>query len=72
MKINDRVYVKSDFKELLRGMNIGIVDYIVIYRIEGDKVFFKANSAKLHLTLDEFADVMLTGDSPIAIIPVLS
>jgi hypothetical protein len=60
MKINERVYVKSDFKDLLYSMNVGIVDYIIVYKVEGDKVFFKANSAKLHLTKGEFKDVCLS------------
>lgn len=60
MKINEKVYVNSEFKDLLRSMNIGIVDYIVVYKTEGDKVFFKANSARLHLTRDEFEEVRLS------------
>ena len=59
MKINEKVYVNSEFKDLLRSMNVGIVDYIVVYRVEGDKVFFKANNARLHLTKDEFEEVRL-------------
>ena len=59
MKINEKVYVNSEFKDLLRSMNVGIVDYIVVYRVEGDKVFFKANSARLHLTKDEFEEIRL-------------
>jgi len=59
MKINERVYVKSEFKDLLYSMKCGIVDYIIVYRIEGDKVFFRANSAKLYLTKGEFKDVCL-------------
>lgn len=59
MKINEKVYVKSEFKDLLRSMNVGIVDYIVVYKTEGDKVFFKANNARLHLTKDEFEEVRL-------------
>jgi len=59
MKINEKVYVNSEFKDLLRGMNIGIVDYIEVYKVEGDKVFFKANSARLHLTKDDFEEVRL-------------
>ncbi len=59
MKINERVYVKSDFKDLLHSMNVCIVDYIIVYKVEGDKVFFRANSAKLHLTKDEFKDVCM-------------
>jgi hypothetical protein len=59
MKINEKIYVNSEFKDLLRSMNIGIVDYIIVYRVEGDKVFFKANSARLHLTKDEFEEVRL-------------
>lgn len=60
MKINEKVYVKSEFKDLLRSMNVGIVDYIIVYKTEGDKVFFKANSARLHLTRDEFEEVRLS------------
>lgn len=59
MKLNEKVYIKSKFKDLLRSMNVGIVDYIVVYRTEGDKVFFKANSAKLHLSKEEFEEVKL-------------
>jgi hypothetical protein len=59
MKINERVYVKSEFADLLRNMNCGIVDYITIYRIEEGKVFFRANSAKLHLTREEFKGICL-------------
>jgi hypothetical protein len=62
MKTNERVYVKSDFRDLLYSMNVGIVDYIIVYKIEGDKVFFRANSAKLHLTKGEFKDVCLGQD----------
>ena len=60
MKINEKVYVNSEFKELLRSMNVGIVDYIVVYKVEGDKVFFKANSARLHLSKGEFEEVRLS------------
>ena len=59
MKINEKVYVNSEFKDLLKNMNVGIVDYVVVYRVEDDKVFFKANSARLHLTKDEFEEVQL-------------
>jgi hypothetical protein len=59
MKLNEKVYIKSEFKDLLRSMNVGIVDYIVVYKIEGDKVFFKANSARLHLSKEEFKEVKL-------------
>lgn len=59
MKINEKIYVNSEFKDLLRGMNIGIVDYIEVYKVEGDKVFFKANTARLHLTKDELEEAKL-------------
>ena len=59
MKLNEKVYINSEFKDLLRSMNVGIVDYIVVYKKEGDKVFFKANSAKLHLTKEEFEEIKL-------------
>jgi hypothetical protein len=61
MKVNERVYIKSEFKDLLYSMKCGIVDYIIVYRIEGDKVFFRANSAKLHLTREEFNEVYVSG-----------
>lgn len=59
MKLNEKVYISSEFKDLLRNMNVGIVDYIVVYKKEGDKIFFKANSAKLHLTKEEFEEIRL-------------
>jgi hypothetical protein len=59
MKLNEKVYINSEFKDLLRGMNVGIVDYIVVYKKEGDKIFFKANNAKLHLTKEEFEEIRL-------------
>ena len=59
MKLNEKVYINSEFKDLLRSMNVGIVDYIVVYKKEGDKIFFKANSAKLHLTKEEFEEIKL-------------
>lgn len=59
MKLNEKVYISSEFKDLLRNMNVGIVDYIIVYKKEGDKIFFKANSAKLHLTKEEFEEIRL-------------
>jgi hypothetical protein len=57
--MNDKVYITSEFKEILENLKIGTVDYITVYRIENDKVFFKANRGRFHLTLSEFEEVKL-------------
>jgi len=58
--INKRIYITPAFTELLAEMNIGLVEYITVYKIEDDKVFFAANKARLHLTKDELAEVQVS------------
>jgi hypothetical protein len=57
--MNEQIYIKSSFKTELENLKIGIVDYITVYRIEGDKVFFSANRGKFHMTREELEDVRL-------------
>jgi hypothetical protein len=53
------VKIKPEFKSLLEGMNVGKVDVITVYKTEKDKVYFSANRAKLHLSIDEFEEIIL-------------
>ena len=57
--MNEQIYIKSTFKEELENLKIGIVDYITVYRVEGDKVFFSANRGKFHMTKAELEEVRL-------------
>lgn len=57
--MNEQIYIKSSFKNELENLKIGIVDYITVYRVEGDKVFFSANHGKFHMTREELEDVRL-------------
>jgi hypothetical protein len=58
--INKRIYITPAFTELLAGMNVGLVEYITVYKIEGDNIFFAANKARLHLTKEELAEVQVS------------
>ena len=51
--MTERVYIKEELKETFCKLGVGIVDYIDIYRIEGDKVFFTAGRGKFHMTRTE-------------------
>jgi hypothetical protein len=55
----ERVYINSELSENFRNLKCGIVDYVDVYRIEGDKVFFKAGTGKFHLTKDELKEARL-------------
>lgn len=58
----ERVYINSELSENFRNLKCGIVDYVDVYRIEGDKVFFKAGTGKFHLTKEELASYRLSAD----------
>lgn len=60
--MNEIIYITPAFTELLAGMNVGLVEYITVYRIEGDNVFFSANKAKLSLTKAELEEVRVSTD----------
>jgi hypothetical protein len=57
--MNEQIYIKSSFKDELQNLKIGTVDYITVYRVEGDKVFFSANRGKFHMTKEELEEVRL-------------
>jgi len=57
--MEERVYITEAFKQELINL-AGIVDYITIYRREGNKIFFSANNCKLHLTKAELEEARLT------------
>lgn len=57
--MNERIYIKSSFKAELENLNIGLVDFITVYRVEGNKVFFSANYGKFHMTMEELSDARL-------------
>lgn len=57
MTANSKVYISSEFKANLENLGVGTVDYITVYRIEHDKVFFKANRGRFHLTTLEFEEI---------------
>jgi hypothetical protein len=53
MRLQDKIYINSEFKNMLWNMNCGPIDYITIYRIEGPKVFFSAGNGRFHATPEE-------------------
>ncbi len=57
--MKEQIYINSAFKSQLENLKIGIVDYITVYRIEGDKVFFSANRGKFHMTKEELEEARL-------------
>ena len=57
--MEERVYITEEFKQELINLGCTAVDYIYVYKIEGDKVFFKADQCKLHLSKQEMDDATL-------------
>lgn len=57
--MNEKVYITSEFKDVLHNLKVGIVDYVTVYRVEDDKVYFSANRGKFHLTCAEFEEIKL-------------
>lgn len=51
--MNERIYIKEELKEMFRNMNLGLIDYIEVYRVENNKHYFTAGSGKFHLTKEE-------------------
>jgi hypothetical protein len=60
--MNDKVYITPSFKAQLEALNSGPIDYIIVYKIENGKVYFKANRHRLHLESSEFEEVCLGRD----------
>lgn len=57
--MNEKYYIKSDFKQQLESLNSGTLDTITVYKVENGKVYFKANRHRLHLEQAEFDDVII-------------
>ena len=52
--------ITQEFKDELHALGCSYVDKIIVYKTEGDKVFFRANQCKFHLTKKELAGVIQT------------
>lgn len=51
--MNETIYINESAKEIFRNLGVGIVDFITIYRKEGDKLFFSAGTGKFHMLKEE-------------------
>jgi hypothetical protein len=60
--MEERVYITEEFKQELANLGCSTVDYITIYRTEGNKVFFTANKCKFHVSKQELKEATLTVD----------
>lgn len=54
--MNEIVYITEPLKENFRILGCGLVDYVEIYRTEGDKVYFKAGNGKFNMTRSELEE----------------
>ena len=57
--MNERVYIKEALKETFRVLGCGLVDYVEVYRVQGDKYYFTAGSGKFHMTRSELQEYRL-------------
>lgn len=57
--MNERVYINQILSETFRNLGCGLVDYIDIYRKEGEKLFFKAGNGKFHMTYSELKEYVI-------------
>lgn len=61
--MDEKVYINAEFKAELSNLNCGFgEDYIIVTRKEGDKVFFKYGTCKLHVTRAELEAARLGSD----------
>lgn len=63
MKEHETIYINSDFKDNLKELGLGVVDYISVYKREKDNVYFKAGKGRLHMTQLELAEVRIPSPS---------
>jgi hypothetical protein len=54
--MNERIYIKEELKETFRVLGCGIVDYIDVYKVHGNKYYFTAGNGKFHMTRDELLE----------------
>lgn len=57
--MDEKVYIKTNFKEQLQKIGCGIRDFITITRIEDKKIFFSAGKCKLCIPEEELEDIKL-------------
>ena len=60
--MEERVYITETFKQELVNLGCQSVDYIDIYRKEGNKIFFQAGMCKFHFSKQELEEATLTVD----------
>jgi hypothetical protein len=54
--MEDKVYITEAFKQELQNLGCDAVDYITVYRVEGNKAFFRANKCKFHVSKQELKE----------------
>ena len=60
--MEEQVYITEAFKQELANLGCSAVDYITIYRTEGNKVFFSAGRCKFHVTKEELKQATLKAE----------
>lgn len=56
----ETVYITQELRDVLSQITNGYSqDYIVIYKTEGDKVFFKYGRSRLHISSKELEEYTL-------------
>lgn len=64
MCMNETVYINSELTENFRELGVGNnVTSIKIYRVEGDKCFFRAGSGKFWMTKSEIKSYQISQSS---------
>jgi hypothetical protein len=62
--MNETVYINSELQENFRELGLGNIDNIKIYRVEGDKCFFRAGRGKLWMTKAEIKSAQVPSPLP--------
>lgn len=58
--MTDKVYINNIFKQELSNLKCGTTDdFIIVTRIEGNKVFFTYGDCKLHVTAAELEEARI-------------
>jgi hypothetical protein len=57
--MEEKVYIKTSFKDQLKKIGCGIRDFIIINRIEDKKIFFSAGKCKLCVPQEELDDIKI-------------
>lgn len=57
--MEEKVYIKTSFKDQLKKIGCGIRDFITITRIEDKKIYFSAGKCKLCVPQEELDDIKI-------------